>query len=53
MGNCKCVLTSDQSDFEERVSKLLEQGYKILTSRYVCYISNFVWYAILVKGDCE
>ena len=51
MRNCKCVLTSSETDFEQKVSKLLNEGYQIITARYECYISNFIWYAILVKED--
>ena len=51
MDLCKCILSSDQADFEKKVSKLLEDGYEIVTARYQCYISNFIWYAILIKGD--
>lgn len=52
MSKCKCISSSSQSDFEHKVSKLLEEGYEIVTARYECYISNFIWYAVLVKGEC-
>lgn len=48
---CKCVLTSSQEDFENKVSDLLRDGYFIVTARYECYISNFIWYAVLVKEE--
>ena len=51
--DCKCIKTSNELDFEYQVSKFLNQGYKIVTARYECYISNFIWYAILIKEDCE
>lgn len=50
---CKCIKTSDEQDFEYQVSELLNDGYEIVTARYVCYISNFIWYAILIKEGCE
>ena len=51
--SCKCVLTSNQEDFENKVSNLLNDGYFIVTARYECYISNFIWYAVLVKEDYD
>lgn len=53
MKECKCIKSSDEKDFENKISKLLNEGFKIITARYECFISNFVWYAILVKEDCE
>lgn len=50
---CKCVLTSSQEDFENKVSDLLNDGYYIMTARYECYISNFIWYAVLVKEEYD
>lgn len=51
--DCKTVLCSNDLDFCYKVSKLLDAGYKIVTARYECYISNFIWYAILIKECCE
>lgn len=53
MKECRCVKSSDEKDFENKVTKLLNDGFKIATARYECYISNFVWYAILIKEGCE
>lgn len=50
---CKCVLTSSQEDFEDKVSNLLSNGYYIMTARYECYISNFIWYAVLIKEEYD
>ena len=50
---CKCVLTSTQEDFEKQVSDLLSDGYFIMTARYECYISNFIWYAVLIKEEYD
>ena len=50
---CKCVLTSSQEDFEDKVSNLLSDGYYIMTARYECYISNFIWYAVLIKEEYD
>lgn len=46
---CKCVLSSNVEDFELKIAELIDDGYEIETARYECYISNFVWYAILIK----
>lgn len=53
MKECKCIKSSDEKDFENKVAKLLNEGFKIITARYECFISNFVWYAILIKEGCE
>lgn len=46
---CRCVLSSSVEDFELKVADLIDDGYEIKTARYECFISNFVWYAILIK----
>lgn len=46
---CKCITSSNESDFENKVSDLLKEGYEIVTARYECFISNFIWYAIMIK----
>ena len=50
---CQCITSSDEKDFESKIAMYLGEGYKIVTARYECFISNFIWYAILVKEDCE
>lgn len=46
---CRCITSSNVEDFEYKVAKLIDAGYEIKVARYECYISNFVWYAILIK----
>ena len=51
--NCIVIKRSNERDFEREVSQLIEDGYRVITARYECFISNFLWYAIMVKEGCR